>query len=152
VKANYIPGITVALVSLPLSTALAIAAGAEPMQGIMAGIYGPMMGGIFGGSNYNILGPAGALVNNLSKLSGEYGPDIIPMVALGCGVLSMLVHLLKLEKYCTLIPVSVLEGFSLGVAITIGFGQFNFALGLNLPKKPSFFQNVANTVSHVGDT
>jgi MFS superfamily sulfate permease-like transporter len=60
----------------------------------MAGIYGPMMGGIFGGSNYNILGPAGALVNNLSKLSAEYGADIIPMVALGCGVLSMIVHIL----------------------------------------------------------
>lgn len=88
----------------------------------MAGIYGPMMGGLFGGSNYNILGPAGALVNNLSKLSGEYGPDIIPMVALGSGMMSFCVYLLKLEKYCTLIPVSVLEGFSLGVAITIGCG------------------------------
>jgi sulfate permease, SulP family len=56
------------LVSLPLSTALAIASGAEPMQGISTGIWGSGMGGLFGGSNYNILGPAGALVNNLSEL------------------------------------------------------------------------------------
>ena len=122
------------------------------MQGIMAGIYGPMMGGLFGGSNYNILGPAGALVNNLSKLSGEHGRDIIPMVALGCGILSFFVYLLKLEKYCTLIPISVLEGFSLGVAITIGCGQFNFALGLDLKKEPAFYDNLKNTFSNVGDT
>ena len=122
------------------------------MQGIMAGIYGPLMGGLFGGSNYNILGPAGALVNNLSKLSGTYGPDIIPMVALGGGLVSFVVFLLKLEKYCTLIPISVLEGFSLGVAITIGFGQFNFALGLDLPKEKEFYKNVIKTFENVGDT
>jgi MFS superfamily sulfate permease-like transporter len=52
------------LVSLPLSTALAIASGAQPMQGISTGIWGSAMGG----SAYNILGPAGALVNNLNKL------------------------------------------------------------------------------------
>lgn len=121
-KENYISGITVALVSLPLSTALAIAAGAQPMAGISAGVYGPLMGGLFGGSNYNILGPAGALVNNLNKLSTLNGPEIIPMVAALSGIFSLLVWMLKLEKYCTLIPISVLEGFSFGVAITIGCG------------------------------
>jgi len=73
------------------------------------------------------------------------------MVACGAGIFSFLVFMLKLEKYCTLIPISVLEGFSFGVAITIGFGQFNFALGLTLPKKPKFYENVSNTFEHVGD-
>jgi MFS superfamily sulfate permease-like transporter len=44
------------------------------------------------------------------------------MVAIGAGVFSFLAFVLKLEKYCTLIPISVLEGFSFGVAITIGCG------------------------------
>ena len=122
IKENYISGITVALVSLPLSTALAIAGGAPPMAGIAAGIYGPIMGGLLGGSNYNILGPAGALVNNLNKLSTVNGPEIIPMVAAMSGVFMIIAWMLHLEKYCTLIPVAVLEGFSFGVAITIGFG------------------------------
>jgi MFS superfamily sulfate permease-like transporter len=56
------------------------------------------------------------------------------MVAVGAGIFSFIVFLLKLEKYCTLIPIAVLEGFSFGVAITIACGQFNFALGLNIPK------------------
>jgi MFS superfamily sulfate permease-like transporter len=73
------------------------------------------------------------------------------MVAFGAGIFSLIVFLLKLEKYCTLIPISVLEGFSFGVAITIGFGQFNFALGLTLPKHPKFYENVYETFQHIGD-
>lgn len=149
VKENYISGITVALVSLPLSTALAIAAGAPPMAGISAGIYGPLMGGLFGSSAYNILGPAGALVNNLNKLSSLNGPAIIPMVAALSGIFSLLVWLLRLERYCTLIPISVLEGFSFGVAITIGCGQFNSALGLKgIKKHPEFASNLKETFSN----
>lgn len=92
------------------------------MAGISASIYGPLMGGLFGGSNYNILGPAGALVGNLCHLSYINGPAIIPMVAIMSGMFSLLVWVFKLDNYCTLIPLSVLEGFSLSVGISIGFG------------------------------
>jgi SulP family sulfate permease len=122
VKENLLPGITVALVSVPLSTALAIASGCEPMRGLSAAVYGPAMGGLFGGSNYNILGPAGALVNILNKFSTENGAGIIPLMAFYSGLMSILVYILRLEKYCLLIPVSVLEGFSMSVAVAIGFG------------------------------
>ena len=71
---NFGPGITVSLVSIPLSCALAIASGGTPMMGLSSAIYGPAIGGLVGGSNYNILGPAGALVNILNKLSFENGP------------------------------------------------------------------------------
>ena len=71
---------------------------------------------------YNILGPAGALVNINHKLEMEHGKNIIPVVAIGAGILTLLVRLLNLSRYCTLIPNSVLEGFSFGVACTIGFG------------------------------
>jgi SulP family sulfate permease len=67
VKENVGPGIVVSLVSIPLSTALSIASGCNPMMGLSSAVYGPAIGGILGGSNYNILGPAGALVNILSS-------------------------------------------------------------------------------------
>ena len=68
VKENWMSGTTVALVSVPLSTALAIASGCTPTMGISTAIYGPAVSGLIGGSNYNILGPAGALVNINHKL------------------------------------------------------------------------------------
>lgn len=86
-----------ALVSIPLSTALAIASGATPMMGISTAIYGPMISGLIGGSNFNILGPAGALVNILNMLSSENGIEIIPLVAIGSGIFTLIVYLLKIE-------------------------------------------------------
>lgn len=108
------------------------------MMGLSAAIYGPAVGGLIGGSDFNILGPAGALVNILARLvnenggvpnengecelggQGGCGQDIIPWVAMVAGILSLLVWKFKLESYCVLIPNSVLEGFSMGVGITIG--------------------------------
>lgn len=102
-----------------------------------------------GGSNYNILGPAGALVNILLKFSTEWGAEIIPLLAFFSGIIVLAVYLLGLEKYCTVIPLSVLEGFSFGVAITIGCGQLNNALGLKgLKKHPEFYMNVYETLQH----
>lgn len=68
VKENFFSGVTVALVSIPLSSALAMAQGGTAMMGLETAVYGPAIGGILGGSNYNILGPAGALVNIVSTL------------------------------------------------------------------------------------
>lgn len=130
VKENMYSGITVALVSTTLSPALAMAQGATAMMGLSTGIYGAAIAGVIGGSHYNILGPAGALVNIVSNLSAENGQDIIPWVALVAGIMSFLVYLVKFENYCTMLPSSVLEGFSFGVATTIGLGQVGFALGL----------------------
>jgi SulP family sulfate permease len=141
----------VALVSIPLSTALTIASGAKPMMGLTAAVYGPMIAGIIGGSHYNILGPAGALVNILHKLVMENGVEIIPLVAFFSGIISFIVYLLKLEKFFTIIPLSVLEGFSFGVALTIGLNQFNFAFGLyTLHHHSEFYLNVFETWSNVG--
>lgn len=143
-KENWMSGTTVALVSVPLSTALAIASGCTPTMGISTAIYGPAVSGLIGGSNYNILGPAGALVNINHKLVMDNDDDtqIIPYVAITAGIMILFVWLLRLEKYCMIIPNSVLEGFSFGVAVTIGFGQLNSAFGI-VPKVvyKKFYQN-----------
>lgn len=68
VKENIGPGITVALVAIPLSVALAIASGATPIMGLSTGIFAPCIAGIIGGSDYNILGTAGALANLINGL------------------------------------------------------------------------------------
>ena len=130
------------MVSIPLSVALSIASGSTPVSGLISAIFGPMVAGLMGGSNYNILGPAGALVNINSKLVAENGIEILPYVAMLSGFISLVVYIFKLEQYCMLIPLSVLEGFSLGVATTIGLSQLRNAFGLkNLPKHKDFYMN-----------
>ena len=147
---NWAPGIVVAMVSIPLSVALSIASGSTPVSGLISAIFGPMVAGLMGGSNYNILGPAGALVNINSKLVAENGIEILPYVAMLSGFISLVVYIFKLEQYCMLIPLSVLEGFSLGVATTIGLSQLRNAFGLkNLPKHKDFYMNAYESFNNL---
>lgn len=75
------------------------------------------------------------------------------MVALFGGIISFLVYLFKLENFCTMLPTSVLEGFSLGVACSIGLGQLNYAFGLvKVPKHKAFYMNVVESFKHLGET
>ena len=122
-KRNYISGMVVCLVAIPLSIALAIASGGEPMMGLMAAIYGPFLTGILGGSSYNILGPAAALANILNSIAITYGKDIIPFVAIGGGILSLCTAKIADHKSFDELERqgAVLEGFTIAVAIVIGF-------------------------------
>merc|ERR1719265_1489198 len=100
VTTDYKSGLTVAFISLPLSIALAIASGATPVMGLCAAMYGPLIQGVLGGSEYNILGPAGALVNILQNLAVSYGTHIIPYVAIVAGVITFLCSITGVAQYC----------------------------------------------------
>jgi MFS superfamily sulfate permease-like transporter len=116
---NWASGSVVALVAIPLSFALAIASECTPVMGLISAIYGPMVGGLFGGSDFNVIGPAASLTSINAKLVVENGIEIIPYVAMLSGGFILWIYLLKLEQYVLLIPFSVLEGFSFGIATTI---------------------------------
>ena len=92
------------MVSVPLSAALAIASNATPIMGLRAGLFAPLMAGAFGGSEYNIFGPAGALVNILAAIEFQYGVEVLPLVAILSGVVGFLSWAFELEKYLTVIP------------------------------------------------
>jgi sulfate permease, SulP family len=133
VSENWKAGLTVALISVPLSIALSIASGAGPLPGLIAGIWGTLIGSIFIGSQYNILGAAGALTTVLfaAVLSAPLGlgAAILPLLALFTGVIVFLVWLLKLDRYLYYIPSSVMYGFAAGVAILIAASQLFDATG-----------------------
>jgi SulP family sulfate permease len=135
VQENWKAALTVALISVPLSIALSIASGAGPLPGLIAGIWGTLIGSIFIGSEYNILGAAGALTTVLfaATLTAPLGlgAAILPLLALFTGAIVFLVWLLKLERYLYYIPSSVMYGFAAGVAILIAVGQLFDATGLS---------------------
>ncbi|MEI9966115.1 MAG: SulP family inorganic anion transporter [Candidatus Moraniibacteriota bacterium] len=68
------------------------------------------------------------------------------------GGVIFLSYLLKLERYLVLVPASVIHGFTLGVALTIALGQFNFAFGLpDLPRHEKFLENMGESLGHLGE-
>lgn len=131
---NLKPGITVALVSIPLSIAISIASGAGPVPGIITGFWATIIAGIFGGSNYNIVGPAGALTSILFGatlvLTGVATPWVLPILAILTGLIIFLVYLVRGERFIRYIPGSVIHGFAAGVAFVIASTQLREALGV----------------------
>lgn len=153
IKANWQAGLTVSLVSIPLSISLAVASHTSPITGIITAIWAGLFASIFGGSNFNIVGPTGALSGMLAAYAINHGADSLSSLAIASGVLILVAFALKLEKYLIFIPSSVIHGFTLGVAFIIAFGQMNYALGLKgLTSHSKFFENLIESFLHINQT
>lgn len=150
ISQNWKAGLTVSFVSIPLSISLAVAAGATPLMGVITAIWAGLLASIFGGSNFNIVGPTGALSGILVVYAIKYGVSVLPLLAILTGLITLLVYVLRWERYIVFIPSSVVHGFTLGVAFIIGLGQLNFALGLkNLPAHETLLENVLESMKHL---
>lgn len=147
---NWQSGITVSLVSIPLSVSLAVASQATPVMGIITAIWAGLIAAIFGGSNYNIVGPTGALSGLLVAYALTNGASMLPMLAIVSGVFVLIAYAARLERFLVFVPASAIQGFTLGVACIIGLNQLNFAFGLSgLPVHGKFIENVIESLSHV---
>lgn len=152
IAANWKSGLTVALVSVPLSLSLAIASGTTPIVGIITAVWAGLVAAAFGGSRFNVIGPAAALSGILAAYVLTHGAEILPLVAILSGALIFVIYLLRWDRYLIFIPSSVMHGFTLGVGLTIGLGQLNFALGLkSLPVHESFLLNLWESLKHITD-
>ncbi len=152
-KQNWKSGLTVSLVALPLSLSLGVAAGATPLMGVITAIWAGLVAAIFGGSNYNVVGPTGALSGILATYALIHGVSSLPFLAILSGIIILLFYALRWERYIVFIPASVVHGFTLGVASIIGLNQLNFALGLKgLVVHERFFDNVIESFAHIGQT
>ncbi|MFA7302131.1 MAG: SulP family inorganic anion transporter [Candidatus Paceibacterota bacterium] len=153
IKQNLTSGLTVSLISIPLSVSLAVSSGATPTIGIITAIWAGLIAALFGGSNFNIVGPTGALSGVIMTYVILHGMGSLPMLAITAGVIIMLAYAFRLERYIILIPSSVIHGFTLGVAFIIGLGQLNFALGLkDLPAHETLFANLIESFRHLPAT
>jgi SulP family sulfate permease len=151
-KENWKSGLTVSLVSIPLSLALAIASGATPAQGMITALWAGIFAAIFGGSNFNIVGPTGALSGVLIGYTIIYGYAGLPLIALVTGLMTIVAYLLRLDRYIIFIPGSVVHGFTLGVAFIIGLGQINNIFGLhNMPKAEGTINGLALALERFAD-
>ncbi len=147
---NWKAGVTVALVSIPLSVSLAVASGGTPIQGIITAIWAGLIASVFGGSTFNIVGPAGALSGILAGFALNNGYSVLPNIAIITGVFVIIAYLIRLEKYLVYIPSAVVHGFTIGVAFMIAWGQVNSALGLTgIMAHEKFLQNLFETYKNI---
>lgn len=150
IKTNWKSGLTISLISIPLSISLAVASNINPTLGIITAFWAGLMASIFGSSNYNIIGPTGALSGIIASFVIINGSQMVSMLAVLSGLFILIAYFLRLEKYLIFIPSSVIHGFTLGVAVIIALNQLNFIFGLkNLHKHENFILNVIETFRNI---
>jgi SulP family sulfate permease len=123
-------GLTVAIVALPLSMAIAIASGVSPDRGLYAAIIGGFIVSLLGGSRYQIGGPAGAFIVLVAAIVDRQGVDGFLLATLIAGAILVLVGLLRLGTYIKYIPHPVTIGFTAGIAVIILASQMRDLFGL----------------------
>jgi SulP family sulfate permease len=143
-------GLTVGIVALPLSLALAIATGVPPIFGLYtAGIAG-IIAALTSGSPYSVSGPAAAMVPILALIIQKHGLAELPYITIMAGVLLAFFALLGIGKYIRKVPESVVLGFTAGVAAVLFFGQINSFLGLsNIASHEHFANKFMETFTHL---
>lgn len=134
-RADALSGLTVAIVALPLSMAIAIASGATPAAGLFTAIVGGLLVSALSGSRHQIGGPAGAFIVLVAATIDQHGFDGLLLATLLAGVILIAVGLLRLGTYIKYIPHPVLVGFTTGIAIIIFVSQIRDLLGLTLAGK-----------------
>jgi SulP family sulfate permease len=129
-------GLTVGVVALPLAMAFAIASGVKPEAGLFTAIIAGFLIAALGGSQVQIGGPAGAFIVIVYGIVERYGlANLLLCTALAGGLL-FLMGLLKLGTLVRYIPVSIVIGFTNGIAVLIAISQFKDILGLSPPHMP----------------
>jgi len=125
-------GLTVAIVALPLSMAIAIASHAPPQAGLFTAIIGGFIISALGGSRFQIGGPAGAFIVLVSAIIDMHGMDGLLLATLMAGVIMVLGGLLRFGTLVRHVPHAVTIGFTAGIAVIIFASQIHDLLGLRL--------------------
>ena len=135
VRADVIAGLTVAIVALPLSMAIAIASGVGPERGLYTAIIGGFIVSLLGGSRFQIGGPAGAFIALVAATVERHGVDGLLLATLIAGFLLLVIGFLRLGTYVKYIPYPVTIGFTAGIAVIILASQLKDLFGLTLDGK-----------------
>jgi SulP family sulfate permease len=131
-KRDAMAGLTVAIVALPLSMAIAVASGVSPDRGLYTAIVGGFLVSALGGSRFQIGGPAGAFIVLVSATAAKFGVEGLLLAVLTSGVLLAMLGALRLGALIRHIPHAVTVGFTAGIAITIAASQLKDLGGLHL--------------------
>lgn len=144
-------GLTVACVALPLAMAFGIASGVKPEQGLITAIIGGALVSLLGGSKVQIGGPAGAFVAMLYGIALQYGMSNLLLATMMAGAILFLMGALRLGQIIRFVPISIVIGFTNGIAVVIMLSQVKDFLGLQIEKMPANFFSQLDTLVQYRD-
>jgi SulP family sulfate permease len=131
-RKDALAALTVAIVALPLSMAIAVASGVTPERGLYTAIIGGALVSALGGSRFQIGGPAGAFIVLVAATVARFGVEGLLLTVLISGAMLTLLGVLRIGSLIGHIPHAVTVGFTCGIAVTIAASQLKDIAGLKL--------------------
>jgi SulP family sulfate permease len=150
-QGDLLGGLTVGIVALPLSIAIAIASGVKPEQGLYTAIFAGLVIAVFGGTRAQISGPTGAFIVIVYGIVEKYGYEGLVVATLLAGLMLVVMGLARMGSFLNFIPYPVVVGFTSGIALIIFSSQIGDFLGMGLDKVPAdFVTKWIVYVQHIG--
>ena len=140
---DLLAGLTVAILALPLSMAIAIGAGATPDRGLITSVIAGFFISALGGSRYQVGGPAAAFIVIVATIISTHGMAGLATATFLAGFILIAAALLKFGSYIKYIPGPVILGFTSGIGIIIAIGQIKDLLGLQGDIPAEFLHKIA---------
>ena len=125
-------GVMVGLVALPLALGFGVSSGMGAGAGLITAIVAGALAAVFGGSRVQVSGPTGAMTVVLVPIIAVYGPDAVLVVGLLAGMILIGLGYAGAGRFIRYVPVPVVEGFTVGIAVIIGLQQLPAALGVDV--------------------
>jgi MFS superfamily sulfate permease-like transporter len=159
-----------AMVAIPLAISYSMAAGLKPSQGIVGGALAVLLGAIFGGSKYQVCGPSAAFIPLLSGIMALHtkggvfyvdglneqeafrrGHGFLVLVSLLAAIMLSVSSFVRACNWAAKIPRCIVVGFTIGIAVTIGFAFAEEALGIeNSGAYSSVWLKSRHIYEHIG--
>lgn len=151
-KKDFLAGLTVAAVGLPLALAFGVSSGATAAAGMITAIIAGIVIGSLSGGFYQISGPTGAMAAILMSIAAVHGMQGILLATFLAGIFLLLAGILRLGSLTSFIPSPVITGFTSGIAIIIALGQLDNFFGVrseghNLIEKISSYRSLGFDLS-----
>ncbi|MBE5994033.1 MAG: STAS domain-containing protein [Paenibacillaceae bacterium] len=148
---DFVSGIIVAIIALPLSIALALASGVTPEQGLYTAITAGFVISFLGGSKVQIAGPTAAFASIVAGIAAKNGFDGLVMATILAGIFLLIMGFLRMGSLIRFIPYTITTGFTTGIAITIFIGQIKDFMGLTFEHAPiETLEKVSEVVHSIG--
>jgi SulP family sulfate permease len=149
VMRDFMAGLIVAMVAIPLAMGFAIASGLEPEQGIVGGAIAGVVGALWGGSKYQVYGPTAAFIPVIFAIMHEYDHSFLVLIALLSAAIILVMALAGAGKIVRQVPHSIIVGFTIGIAFTIAASQLGEVLGLREKLGSSFLEKIDGVTNHI---
>src|SRR5262249_35105912 len=134
-----------------LSIALSLASGSTPVIGIITAIWSGVISAFTGGSNFNIIGPTGALTSMLmAAVIATSDLHILPLIAIASSLVLFIITYFRLFVIVDFIPQSVIHGFTIGIALILSLSQLNSLFNItSLTASSNAAVNLYNSISFI---